>query len=273
MAQKQPASTPARQRGRPRGGGDPTGTIQTLDRALDVLEMLSGSSGLTLTEISAELEQSPSTIYRVLTTLEGRRMVEAEPLSQTWHIGAGAFGVGSAFLRRSNIVERSRPFMQILMEQTGETSNLGIERDGSVVFVSQVETHQSIRAFFPPGTRSHLHVSGIGKALLSGLAPERLERLLSRMELPGFTPNTITDRAALRQELELTRARGYAVDNEEHTSGMRCIAAPIRNHHDEAIAGISVSGPAHRISETRIAEIGALAARAAQDLSRGLGAL
>ena len=260
-----------RTRGRPRGGADPNTTILALDRALDVLDMLAGAGGLTLTEISTRLSQSPSTIYRVLATLEARRVVETDPASQTWHIGPGAFGIGSAFLRRSNIVERSRPSMFALMEQTGETCNLGIERDASVVFVSQVETHQSIRAFFPPGTRSPLHVSGIGKALLASLDAARLDRMLPRMQLKGFTPSTITDPAALRRELELTRERGYAIDNEEHTPGMRCIAAPIRNHHGEAVAGISISGPVIRVEGARISAIGAEVARVAAELSRSLG--
>ena len=162
-----------RRKGRPKNfyGKPSQSTIQALDRALDVLEVLAANTGLTLSEIASELDQSPATMHRVLSTLEARDVVEMDAQTQSWHIGAMAFQLGSAFLRRSGVIERSRPVMRGLMEATGETSNLGIERQGNVMFINQVETHETIRAFFPPGTISPMHASGIGKALF---APTRI---------------------------------------------------------------------------------------------------
>ena len=247
-------------------------TIQALDRGLDVLDTLAANTGMTLTEISEELRQSPATIYRVLSTLENRGIVEMEPQSQAWHVGAMAFRLGSAFLRRSGIVERSRPVMHELMEQTGETSNLGIEMKGKVMFISQVETNESIRAFFPPGTVSPMHASGIGKALLSHYSETRIERALRQELLEQFTDKTVVSLPALKEDLRLSRNRGWAFDDEERTTGMRCVAAPIVNFHGEAIAGISVSGPTQRMPKDRIEEIGALVHAAAEKVSRSLGA-
>lgn len=261
-----------RPRGRPRNAaGSSANTIQALDRALDVLNLLASAAGLTLTEICSRLSQSPATMHRVLASLEARRMVEIDPATQTWHIGSGAFGVGSAFLRRTNLIDRARPVMHRMMETTGETCNLGIERDGAVVFISQVETHQSIRAFFPPGTRSHIHASGIGKAILANLRPDQLDRMLARVQFKVFTPHTFVDAESLRRELDLTRMRGFAVDDQEHTLGMRCVAAAIRNHHGEAFAGISVSGPVQRMDGERLSAIGVEVAQSAKELSRMLG--
>ena len=115
-------NTERRGRGRPRAFHDKTeqNTIQSLDRAMMILESLATSGGMTLTELSNRLEQSPATAYRVLTTLETRGIVELDGQSQTWHVGAGAFRIGSAFLRRTNLVERARPVMHALMEATGE---------------------------------------------------------------------------------------------------------------------------------------------------------
>lgn len=265
---------PQRKKGRPRGSGAPDagGTVQALIRAVDVLDALAASDGLSLSGIAARLDQSPSTLYRVLTTLEPRGIVELDAAAQTWHIGPAAFRIGATFLRRTGLVERSRQAMRALMEDTGETANLGVEKAGLVVFVSQVETHESIRAFFPPGTQAAMHASGIGKALLGQYSEDRLRRFLSVHPLTRYTDQTITDAAALRAELAGIRRAGFALDNQERTDGMRCIAAPVFDQHGEAVAGISVSGPLHRMEDGRIATLGARVAQVAHDLSRNLGA-
>ena len=263
-----------RRRGRPKGTGanTPAATIQSLDRALDVLDLLARNTGLTLTELAERLDQSTATMHRVLATLEARQIVEVSPQNQEWYIGATAFKLGSAFLRRSDVVERSRPAMHDLMQATGETSNLGIERNGNVMFVSQVETFETIRAFFPPGTPSPMHASGIGKALLGTFSDTRMYRFLHDHSLEQFTGNTIVSPETLKGDLDKTRARGWAFDNEEKAYGMRCVAAPIIDIHGEAVAGISVSGPVSRMHEDRITEIGKLVRDAAQSVSRALGA-
>ncbi|EDZ44848.1 transcriptional regulator, IclR family [Rhodobacterales bacterium Y4I] len=263
-----------RRKGRPKNFDSASNppTIQSLDRALDVLDALAGASGMTLTELSTALDQSAATMYRVLATLEARQIVEMEPQSQTWHIGAMAFRLGSAFLRRSSVIERARPVMRELMEATGETSNLGIERGGDVMFVSQVETYESIRAFFPPGTTSPMHASGIGKALLSCFGEDQLTRFLRGRTLKEFTEKTLTSAEALREDLAQIRRRGWSFDDEEKAPGMRCVAAPVFGMQGEVLAGISVSGPTSRMPDTRISEIGALVRGAAEKLSYGLGA-
>lgn len=263
-----------RRKGRPKSfdSASQPPTIQSLDRALDVLDALAGASGMTLTELSTVLNQSAATMYRVLATLEARQIVEMEPQSQTWHIGAMAFRLGSAFLRRSSVIERARPVMRELMEATGETSNLGIERGGDVMFVSQVETHESIRAFFPPGTTSPMHASGIGKALLSCFGEDQLSRFLRGRTLQKFTEKTLTSADTLREDLAQIRSRGWSFDDEEKAPGMRCVAAPVFGMQGEVLAGISVSGPTTRMPDARINEIGALVRGAAEKLSYGLGA-
>jgi IclR family transcriptional regulator, acetate operon repressor len=263
-----------RARGRPRSNAlkAPGTNIQSLDRALDVLETLSDLGGMTLSQIATELKQSPSTVYRVLTTLENRQIVEVDQPTQTWQIGPATFRLGSNFLRREGLVERSRPVMRSLMESTGETANLGIERGGLVLFVSQVETHETIRAFFPPGTQAPMHSSGIGKALLGQFSEIRLKRHLRRHMLDGFTGQTITDADQLRDALQTIRAQGYAFDNEERTTGMRCIAAPVIDQYGEAIAGISVSGPINRMSSENIPVVAKKVIQAANELSRQMGA-
>ncbi|MBC9245823.1 IclR family transcriptional regulator [Paracoccus sp. 11-3] len=262
---------PTRKRGRPRSSKDNVGTVQVLDRALDMLDLLSANKGLTLSEVAEQMDQSPSTVHRLLHSLAARGMVESDQATQAWTIGPATFRLGSAFMRRSGIVERARPILRALMEHTGETANLGILNGDSVMFLSQVETQETIRAFFPPGTRSPLHASGIGKALLAFGGAEVLETLMQGQGLKKFTDKTLTTPEALEADISRTRARGFSFDDEERTRGMRCIAAPVFDLSGQAVAGISVSGPTHRIGHEHIKTLGAVVAAAAAELSQAMG--
>lgn len=266
-------NTPPSPRGRPKSfnSKQSQNTIQSLDRAISVLEYLSLRGGQTLTQIATSMDQSPATIYRVLSTFEARGLVVTDSTSQTWSVGPMTFRIGSAFLRRTSVIERARPFMRQLMDQTGETANLGIQSGANVMFISQVETHHSIRAFFPPGTVAPMHASGIGKALLSRLNKEEVKRLLDAERLTPFTSNTFDDLDSLLTNLAVCRERGFALDDEEKTEGMRCIAAPVSNIHGEVVAGISVSGPTNRICDTKVEQYGELIKHAADELSAALG--
>ena len=262
-----------RARGRPRDWDDKTAqnTIKSLDRAMEIFEHLSAESGQPLSSIARNLDQAPATVYRVLVTLETRGLVEFDPAEQLWHIGPRAFVIGARFLRRTSLVERARPIMRRLMEATGETANLGVVQEASVLFVSQVETHASIRAFFPPGTLSPLHASGIGKALLAEMQPDSVQRIIRAGGLAGFTDNTLTDPDRLAADLAATRERGHSIDDEERNVGMRCIAAPVFDVHSEAVAGISVSGPAIRMPPGRTADLAGSVMAAATALTAAIG--
>lgn len=263
-------SAEPRKRGRPRSQAEDNGGVRALDRAFDVLDVIASANGLTLTEIAQRLGQAPSTVHRVLVTLSARGVAEQDGQTQAWHVGPTAFRHGSAFMRRSGLVERARPVLRRLMEVTGETANLGILNGDAVLFLSQAETHETIRAFFPPGTRSPLHSSGIGKALLAYKRPHDLRWILRDMDLQRFTPQTLTQADALMADLTAIRSRGYALDNEERTLGMRCIAAPIFDLAGEAAAGISVSGPLHRMGDDRLPAIARAVTQAGRELSFGM---
>ena len=265
---------PRRNRGRPKAWDDKTqqNTIKSLDRAMEVLEHLSTLSGVTLSELAEALDQSPATVYRVLVTLEQRGLVEFDAEAQLWHVGSQAFVIGARYLRRTSLVDRARPILHQLLGQTGETANLAVPRDGSVVFVSQAECHHSIRAFFPPGSASPMHASGIGKALLAQMPEAALDRVLNQETLVEFTEHTISDPVALQAELERTRVRGFAIDDQEKNIGMRCIAAPVFNWAGDPVAGMSISGPIARIGDAEIPTLAEAVKQAASALSEALGA-
>ena len=266
-------ATQKRQRGRPRSFHEPApgNAVQALDRGLRILAIVAERDGLSLSEISAASGMAASTAYRMLTTLEAHGMVEFDPAGQLWSVGVETYRVGSAFLRGRKLVDRARAVMQALMDDTGETANLGVAEEDCVVFVSQVETHQAIRAFFRPGTKSPLHASGIGKAILAHLPAERVAALVGKSGLEAFTERTLSSAASLAEDLERIRARGYSVDDEERFPGMRCIAAAVFNEFGEPIAGVSISGPTVRVTEARIGAVGPLVAAAAAAVTRIIG--
>ncbi|MCB2137705.1 MAG: IclR family transcriptional regulator [Rhodobacteraceae bacterium] len=262
-----------RPRGRPKSFHDKTeqNTIQSLDRALMILRVVSEAGGLTLSELASETGQSAATVYRVLTTLQSHGFVELEEPGQLWHVGSGAFRVGSEFMRRTKVVERARQPMNQLMRASGETANLGVESRDQVLFLSQVETHETIRAFFPPGTLGAMHVSGIGKALLAWYPEERVRQIVAQRGLQRFTDRSVASEAALMADLAAIRARGFAIDDEERAEGMRCVAAPIFNAYGEPVAGLSVSGPAFRMTLAAAAAIGRMVREAADEVTAATG--
>ncbi|MGI9336406.1 MAG: HTH-type transcriptional regulator BhcR [Gammaproteobacteria bacterium] len=260
-------------RGRPRTreGAAVTSPVATLDRALNLLLVLAQSDGITLTDVSRRAGVSAPTAYRMLITLAGRGFVRNDETLGLWYVGVEAFRTGSAFTRDLKVVDIGRGVMHELMHCTGETANLAVEDDGDVVFVSQVECHEAIRAFFRPGTRGPIHASGVGKALLAQLPAARVGQLTQRKGLHGYTEKTITDLEALSEDLEQIRRRGWSLDDEERHRGMRCIASPIFNLHGEALAGISVSGPTVRMQDRRLAEIGSMVKDAAAQITTSIG--
>ncbi|MBW3098331.1 HTH-type transcriptional regulator BhcR [Pseudohoeflea coraliihabitans] len=261
-----------RARGRPRSfhGASESTLIQSLDRGIEVLKVVSRGNGMSLTEIAEASGHPASTTYRMLTTLQKHGVVEFAESGQLWYIGLAAFRIGSTFLGRTSIVEQSRPIMQEMMTTSGETANLAIVDRNDVIFVSQVETHEPIRAFFRPGTRGPIHASGIGKAMMAYFAADRVAAIL-RAKLQRFTPNTLTDGRDVIAELQRTRARGWAIDDEERTLGMRCVAAPVFNQFGEAVAGISLSGPSVRVSRGRDEAHGTLVRAAADEVTNAIG--
>ncbi|WP_300550947.1 HTH-type transcriptional regulator BhcR [Roseovarius sp.] len=260
---------PKRARGRPKSqfSESSAGTMQSLDRALGVLVAVAREDRATLTDLSLALGIPTATTHRILTTLQKRDFVRFDDERQDWSIGIEAYRTGVAFLKRSNLSDVGRPVMRRLMEQTGETANLAVRDGAEVVFIGQVETQNPIRAFFPPGSRTPMHASGTGKAILAALPEDRLLTLLKGAGLKGFTSHTHVTPKALFDDLEKTRVRGWSFDRNERYDGMSCIGSAIFNDRGEPCAGVSISGPSSRFSDAHIPEFGAAVAQAAAEIT------
>lgn len=248
------------------------GQVQSLGRALAILDRLAASeAGLTLTDLAQSVGLAPSTAHRLLTTLEQNRYVRFEAEGGIWAVGVQAFVVGNTFLASRNLATAARPFMRRLMEESGETVNLAVEDEGCAVYVAQVECREMMRAFNRPGHRVPLHATGVGKALLAAIDDASVDRLLRRHGLPVVTERSIATPQALHAVRAETRARGYAVDDEEQAVGLRCVAAAIFDENGEPIAALSISAPTARAGDERLASLGAKVRETADAITAALG--
>jgi IclR family acetate operon transcriptional repressor len=248
------------------------GQVQSVTRALAILRGLAESGdGMTLSDVAQIVGLAPSTAHRLLTTLQQERFVRFDATAHLWQVGVEAFIIGNAFVRTRDVVAMARPYLRRLMEEGGETANLYLEQDGEAICMAQVECRQMMRAIARPGGRVKMHCSGAGKAMLGWLADAELTRVIRTHGLKRFTERTLDTPSRLRRDLELVRERGYAVDDEEHAVGLRCVASVVFDEHGQPVAALSLSGPGARVDETRLAELGALTARVAAEFSAELG--
>ena len=255
----------------PRAGGD---QVQSLTRALALLNRIAASpdDGASLTDLAQQVGLPTSTAHRLLTTLEQERYVKFNSEQRAWTIGVQAFVTGCTFTKTRSLVALARPHMRRLMEDGGETVNLAVEDEGEAVYLAQIECLQMMRVFARPGSRVPLHCSAVGKAILSATSDKTLSKILHQRGMPRLTVKTITSPSLLRHELERVRAAGYAVDDEEHAVGLRCIAAPIFDETGDVVAAVSASGPMARIVEERVAQLGSLVLEASRAISVEMGA-
>ena len=252
--------------------GEQTGGVQSIIRALSILDALAESAdGLTLTALAKTVGLPPSSAHRMLTTLQRQRFVGFEPASMSWRIGVQAFVVGNAFARSRDVVALAIPYMRQLMEKTGETVNLYVLNGSQAICMAQIQSPQMIRAISRPGGAVAMHRSAAGKAILALMQKAEVKEILAKHGLPRSTQKTIVSANKLHADLERTRRRGYAVDDEEFALGLRCIAAPIVDEHGSPHAALSVAGPVARMTDARLMTLGDIVASAGRSVTAELG--
>jgi IclR family acetate operon transcriptional repressor len=161
--------------------------------------------------------------------------------------------------------------MRRLMEQAGETANLAILDGTEAVFVAQVQCHEMMRTLVKLGSRVPLHASGVGKAIFAALSNDQIDAILRVRGLPRITEHTITAPETMWAALKVIRQRGWSFDDQEHAPGTRCVAATIFDEYAEPLAAISIAGPASRLPDERIRQLGPVVAHTAQELTGRLG--
>lgn len=264
-----PAATGAASPARTDAG---TGGVQSVDRAITIMEILTQRGEAGVTEIAAEIEVHKSTAFRLLGALEARDLVEQTEDRGKYRLGFGVVRLASSVSSRMDISRESRPVCQRLAEEIGETVNVAVLRSHYAVNVDQVRGTSLITAYNWVGHLTPLHATSSGKVLLSHLDSRRRAELLRATGLEGFTPNTVTTVEALEHDLRAIREQGYAICVEEYEIGLNAMAAPVRSLGGEVVAAVSASGPAYRFSERRIRELTPVLVEGAAEISHRLGA-
>jgi IclR family acetate operon transcriptional repressor len=220
------------------------GGVQSLHRALDVLEGFAAAGGTaSLSDVAAACGLPLPTVHRLAGTLAGRGYLRQLP-DRRYCLGSRLVPLGAE--AHALLGERAMPALRVVASLTGESANLAVLTQGRAEYVSQAQGGHAMRIFSEVGNRVELHCTGVGKALLAVLPRERAGQLIAAAELTAHTPATITDPAALHAELDLIRARGYALDEGEMEAGVRCVAVGIGGAVPMAL---SVSGPSARMTD------------------------
>ncbi len=263
------AVSPPRRKGRPASASADSagGEVQSLDRAITILEILHNDEGVTLSDVARRAELPTSTVHRLLTTMQRRGLVKNDAESGLWTVGLGLFRFGSAYLRIRKLPDIGRPVLRELFRDAEETVNLSMVDDSDLVCVAQVESHAPVRAFFRAGRSLPMHASAAGKAILAAMNEEARARWLGPGALERFTTRTLNTRIALLAELAAIGERGWAIDDQEHTLGMRCVAAAIFNEWREPVGAVSVSAPEVRMSNDSLPQLGKRVKAAADQLT------
>jgi DNA-binding IclR family transcriptional regulator len=243
----------------------PSGTVQSVDRAVTILELLAVHGTAGVTQLARELGVHKSTASRLVAALERRRLVEQVEDRGHYRLGVGVLKLAGATTARLDLAQEARPVCRRLASETGETVNLAVLSGGAVLYVDQVSGTSTLSSYNWVGQHIPIHATSNGKALVSDLDGPELTRVLG--ELVAYTPSTVTERAVLDAQLVEVRERGFAMAADELDVGLTAVAAPVRDAHGDVVASVSVSGPSFRFDEARIAEIVPLVRNATAEIS------
>ena len=250
-----------------------SGSVQSVDRILDIVEALADVPlGLLLTDLAAATNLHVSTAHRLVNVLVDRGYALKEPISGKYRLTLRMFAMGSRASGVWNLLDTARPYLEELAAVSKEAVHL-VERDGnSVVYLYKAEPyHQLVRMGSYTGLRNPMYCTGVGKSIMAFLPDAELEKLWKTEPITAFSENTIIDLDSMRQELAKIRQQGYAMDNEEHEYGIRCIAVAIRNWSGTPVAAVSISAPSARMDEEMINKMLPKLRVVADHISRMLG--
>lgn len=245
--------------------------VNSIVKIFKVMELLVTKDEFQLAELCSLLEFPKTTVYRMLVTLESLGYVNQNPKTLAYGASTKIFELGSRVIQNLSVVEIAREVMIKLAEKTNETVNLGILSGTYGICIEKAETKQHLRIDQPVGYSSKAYHTAMGKSILAFLPEEEIKELFSNHTFSAGNPNSIKDFPTLLKELKRIRNRGYALDNEEFEIGVCCVGAPIFDHTNKVVAGLSVAGPTSRMGEIIVLHLIKLVMEAATTISSKLG--
>lgn len=251
----------------------PASGVQSADRLLHIIEELSLSPrGQTLTELSEAVQLHKSTTYRMLSTLAAWNYVFKDEESGKYRLTMRMFEIGSRAIGGTNLLSVARPYLEHLYDETDEAIHLVIRDGYEIVYIYKEDSiSHSIRMSSRVGLRNPMYCTAVGKSILALLPHEEQLDIWNNSVITPFTPKTITTFESMEKECQLIYERGYALDDEEHERGIRCVAAAICNFSGEPIGALSVSAPAFRLDDSHVKKYSILVMDAAKSIARLLG--
>ncbi|GGV03569.1 IclR family transcriptional regulator [Streptomyces filipinensis] len=253
--------------------GPPSGGVQSVDRAISVLEILAQRGEAGVSEVAAEIEVHKSTAFRLLGALEARGLVEQAGERGKYRLGFGIVRLAGAVTGRIDITQQGRPVCERLAEEIGETVNIAVMQEHYAINLYQVRGPGAVTAHNWVGQLTPLHATSSGKIMLAHLPAGERTALLTEAGLRKVTPRTIGSKAKLEKNLAEARERGYSWTLEELEIGLHAVAAPIRDRDGDVIASISASGPSYRFTEERLHQLAPVLVKGAEEISHRMGYL
>ena len=234
--------------GKPASSTDDKYKLQILSRALSVLFAFSPSRKTrSLDSLAAELDINKTSLLRILRTLEAERFLLRQ--GDGYRLGPRVLDLSNVFLSTLSVHEVAQPHMSRLAQRCNQTVSLGILDEFDVVYIAIEQAQREVGIQGEIGGRHPAHATGLGKVLLADLNDAELESLLEGRDLKRLTHRTIQNSGELQERIKRVRADGYALDDEERGIGIRCIAAPIRDHTRKVVAALSIAGPIFHMTE------------------------
>lgn len=246
--------------------------VQVLERALDIIELLSlEKDGIGVTEIGVRLSLHKSTVHRLLNALGERGYIEKDTVRSNYRLGLKFVEIGSIWLNQLELKTEAAPYLRKLAETVRQPVHLAILRGSDAVYMEKIDPVSNLRLYSQIGKRIPVWCSALGKALLFDMGEPELHAFVATLGMEPFTDRTIRSGDALESQIRASAARGWAVDDEEHEPGIRCVAAPVRDYAGKIIAAVSASGDGRILAPERDAEHAALVMDTAGEISRRMG--
>ena len=247
--------------------------IQAVYHALDLLEQFRDEvDELGVTELSKRLDLHKNNVFRLLATLESRHYIEQNRVTGNYRLGLKTLELGQNFIKQMGLLRQARPVLEQLVRDCNETTYVAILKDFQIVYLDVVETDMTVRVVPRVGAQLPAYCTAAGKVQIANMSDEELTKFLPAKELKRYTPNTVTDREALKKQLKQIVEQDYAIDDEELDLGVRCIGAPIRDYTRRIVGAISISGPSMRLTDERMEkELIPRVKKAAEEISGKLG--
>jgi DNA-binding IclR family transcriptional regulator len=211
-----------------------------------------------------------STVHRFLVNLESAGYLNCSGTG-IFQLGIACFSLGQAARGQLDIRRLSLPYLQELNIQTRETIHLTVRFGLSAVYVEKLDSPEPLRIFSRIGAAVPLHCTGVGKAILAYMPQDEFAKILPQIEFKRLTANSIGNSQELETQLQKVRRNGHAFDLEENETHIRCVAAPIWDHTGAVNASLSITGPAVRMSHSRLRQLAPLVQEAGWKISRELG--